>query len=189
MYSGAANYSVLSAEGGSIENATALLFGIVAILTLCIAWRERRGIWWLFAFFMVTATCRELDLHKAFTQDSVLKLKFYTRSDAPMVEKIGGGIFVLILVGAIIRLLMHVKQWILDLIKLKPMQMAALLGIGIMGVAKTLDAMVRLFPFLLDFHAQNRAALGLIEETFELTSAAMFLCVCLLWFKTNRPLR
>ena len=189
MYFTAADFLVWNAESGPIENATALLFGIVSVLAVGIAFREQRKIWWLFAFFMVTATCRELDLHKAFTQDSVLKMNFYTKSDAPIIEKMGGGLFVAILMTAIIQLLMYAKQWVLDVLKFKPMPLAAFLAIGMLGFAKTLDAMARLFPISADFHDQYRAAIGLVEETFELSSAAMFLCVCLLWFRTNRLLR
>lgn len=183
------DHAIWSAESGPIENATAWLFAAVSVLVIGIAGFEKRRIWWVFAFFMVVATFRELDLHKAFTQDSVLKLKFYTRSDAPMVEKLGGGVFVATLVAVIILLLMHAKQWVLDLFKLKPMAMASFIGIGMMGAAKTLDAMARLFPVSAEFHAQNRAALGLVEETLELSSATMFLCVCFVWFlsRTNRP--
>jgi hypothetical protein len=178
--------SALATEDAMIESFTAFGFGVVALLAGFIWIKARREIWALFTFFMGLACFRELDLHKAFTSDSFLKLRFYSGDIAPLHEKIVGACAILLIIFCAYRLSKYAVTWIKDIIAFKPQSCAIFLGMGTLGFAKKLDALSRLFPSLSDFHGQNRPFLGLIEESAELASVAFFLCACLLWFKTNR---
>lgn len=175
----------MSLEAGFIEGVTAASFGLLAVLAFVRATEKRSELAWLFVFFMVLACARELDLHKAFTEDSVLKLNFYFKSDAPLLEKIGGGFFVLLLVYGGVRLLTYAPQWARDVWALKADALAIFLAMGVLGTAKTLDAFARLFPFLTDFYQENRSFFSLTEESFELASVFLFGYVCFSYFKSR----
>ena len=179
---------LLASEGGIIEMLTAIGFCVVAFVAAIIAWKEKRQIWGLFAFFMALAAARELDLHKAFTSDSVLKSNFYLKSNAPWFEKAGGAMSILVLIYAVIRLLPYAKRWVLNLWALQPAALSIFLAMGILATAKMLDAFGRLFPFLTDMYANNRPLFGLIEETLELTCVAFFLFVCIHYFMNRKKL-
>lgn len=185
--------ALLSREGGVIEIPTAMLFGMTALAALWISMREKphgqAGIWQMFAFFMAAACFRELDLHKTFTTDSIFKSKFYVRRDVPVAEKIIGFTVICGLVYAAIRLLLLVKLWIKGVWNMRPVPMGVFFALGLLVVAKSLDAMARLFPFLAEFHAQNRPFLGLIEESFELAASGIFFGICVVWIKTSQHRR
>lgn len=181
-----ATISMLGTEYGVIENLTAGMFGLVAIVAFVILCERKSEIWALFTGFMTLAMLREMDAHKAFTMDSVLKIKFYVRDDVPMNEKIMGAIFVFLLVLMVIRLARYALPWVKNIIKFQHVALSVFMGLGILVFAKTLDAMKRIIPPLADFHDTNAHALGLFEETFELVGAMMFLLVCLLSLKAHR---
>jgi len=179
-------YIKLSSEGSIIEILTAFGFGLVSFVAGFIAWKEKKQIWLLFAFFMMLATARELDLHKAFTSDSVLKSNFYLKSNAPWFEKASGAIFILILIYAVIRLLPYTKQWLLNVWALQSNALSIFLAMGILTTAKTLDALDRLFPFLTNIYTDHVPLLRLVEETLELTCVAFFLYVCIHYFVNGK---
>jgi len=179
-------YTNLTREHGPIEMLTAIGFALTACTAAIIAWKEKTQIWSLFAAFMAFAAARELDLHKAFTSDSILKSKFYLKSDAPWFEKTGGALFILLLIYCVIRLLPYTKQWVQNLLKFQSNALSIFLAMGILAAAKMLDSFARLFPFIADIHTNNRALFGLVEETFECTCIAFFAFVCLNYFVNRR---
>ena len=72
------------------------------------------------------------------------------------------------------------------MIAFREQALAVFLAMGILAFAKMLDAFARLFPFMADFHTDNRPLFGLIEESFELTSVLFFAYVCAFYFIQQR---
>ena len=181
------NIRLLGAENGAIENATAAGFALVAAIAFIVALKTRAEAWGLFSFFMALACLREMDMHRAFTSDSFLKLRFYSGDVAPMGEKVAGSLVIVLIAACAYRLIRyHFKGWIADVLKFEETALAVFLAVGSLGFAKILDSLKRLAPSLKEFHQENSYSMSLVEETFELAAVCMFLCVCLLWFKTNR---
>jgi hypothetical protein len=172
-------YQLWAQEYGPVETLAASLFGVTALGAFIIAIKYKKQPWWLLTYFMAFATMRELDWHKAFTSDSILKSNFYKNADIPAVEKIGGALFILTLVIAAILLLRHTKQWIQHLFKFNETALAIFMALGFIGVAKTLDGIARKFPFMADFAIENRAVFQFIEEVFECAGGVFFLYIVL----------
>ncbi|MBA3591908.1 hypothetical protein [Methylibium sp.] len=90
----------LTAEGGLVERPTELLyFALAAVMW----WWRRPGDdllgWAALCIVFVAFGAREMDLHKAWTGGSMLKLSFYLR-EAPLVQKLVSGAVVLIVAAA-----------------------------------------------------------------------------------------
>lgn len=176
-----------SNEGGFVETATAFLFGMAGLLGFAFWIKGRKKSDFIFASLMILAAMRELDLHREWTTDSILKSRFYISPETPLFEKIIGGVVILFLIYAVFFLVKQLPSWIKKLWGFHPQSWAILLGLGMLVSGKIIDSMARILPFLSEFHADNRDFLGLAEESFELTGALFFLIFCLLNIKSNRP--
>ena len=188
IYFSPEEWNNLAFEGGAIETTTEITFALVALLAFVLLFKMRDKIWLYFAILMVAASMREMDLHKAWTTDSIFKSRFYSGDAAPFYEKMFGLLVILALVFCLIQFIRHIPAWISNVMKFQPIALSVLMGLGTLGLGKTLDSMARILPFLADFHAQNRALLRLFEESLEMTSSFFFLLTCLLalFFKTKQ---
>lgn len=124
---------------------------------------------------MALASMREMDLHKEWTTDSILKSRFYLDSNTPDIEKLIGGLVILFLVYAVWQLIKRVPQFVASIWCFVPTAWAIGMGLGLLVVAKGIDSMKRILPFMVEFHTENRAFLGVIEESFEMTGALFFM--------------
>lgn len=165
----------MGAEDGPIETFHAYIFMAASALGLITAWIKRSRLWGVFTFLMAAATAREFDMHKEFTTDSILKIRFYTGDAAPMIEKIGGAVFV---IGLLFSAIYLISRLFKDRHRLSlnnfPLVMS-LCGFGALGFAKMLDSFARLFPGLIEFHHENGGLFRMAEETIETTAATLFL--------------
>lgn len=87
-------------EEGPIET-----LSIVAWLVLAVQFARasfRPSIKWPMALLFVGFAAREADLHKAFTTTGMLKLTYYTRSAAPMGEKLIAGTVALLFIALLL---------------------------------------------------------------------------------------
>lgn len=178
----------LANEGSILETTTAIIFALTALLAFITLVKKQDKVWFCFGSLMVAATMRELDLHKAWTTDSIFKLRFYSGDAAPFYEKALGLLFVFILLLCLVQFIRHIPSWISNLMKFHPISLSIFLGLGTLGGGKTLDSMTRVLPFLADFHGQNRPLLRMLEEGLEMTSSFFFLLICLLalFFNTSQ---
>ena len=183
-----AEWLKLAYEGNIIETTTAIIFAVTSLLAFIALLKKQNKIWFYFGFLMLSATMRELDLHKAWTTDSIFKLRFYSGDAAPFYEKALGLLFIVVLIFCLVQFIRHIPSWISNLLKFHPIALSIFLGLGALGTGKTLDSMARILPFLADFHGQNRGILRMFEESLEMTSSFFFLLVCLLalFFKTSQ---
>ena len=180
---GEAQWGALASEEGIFERLTAITFGVVAVLAMIIFLKKRYNLWAYFSLLMALACMRELDLHKEWTTDSILKSNFYESPNAPLIEKIIGGAVILLLLFLAFQLIKRVPYWIESLWQFKATAWAVLFGLGSLTVAKCMDSMARWFPFLADFKTENGAFLGVMEEGLEMAGALFFLSIFLMALK------
>ena len=92
--------SVVVKEGGVIENATVILYGVlIALILLLRKMRWCRGNY-LSALILLVLLFRELDFDKAFTTMGIFKTSFYKSPSVPLLEKLEA--FVVIVLIAVI---------------------------------------------------------------------------------------
>ena len=172
-----------SSEGGTIEWLTAFIFGLVGVLALSIFYIKRNSLWLYFFLAMAFACMREMDLHKAWTTDSILKSNFYTDGTVPFVEKIIGGTVIFILLFTAFNLSKYIPYWVKSILHIKAKAWIIGFGLIFITIAKLIDSMARWLPILADFKADNSAFLGFTEENLEMAGAFLFLLVCLVGTK------
>jgi len=165
----------LTEEYGLIENISAFGFALAAIFTLILFVRGKEKLWACFSYLMTMAFMREMDLHKAWTTDSILKSRFYLDPQTPFWEKIFGGVIILSLILCAVYLLGHVKLFLSRLIRWDHFSLLIAAGIGTIVASKTLDSFIRLFPLWQDFHHDHDLILRVAEESFDVVAAIFFL--------------
>ncbi len=173
----------IASEQGAFEMLSAILFGIAAFLGLVVFIKTQSKMDFIFMMLMGLACARELDLHKEWTTQSILKSRFYIDPNTPALEKIIGVIVILFLVYSAWQLIKRVPQFIASVWHFVPTAWAIGLGLGMITIAKLLDSMKRVLPFMAEFHTDNRAFLGVIEESMELSGAIFFLIYVMMRLK------
>ncbi len=164
--------NALTKEDGWIEVATVVVYG-VALLSLLSCCRFEPAFFAQSAFVVGLLAARELDLHKAFTTDSVLTTRFFFRDHVPVPEKVIAG---LVVVALLIVVLHYLRNWrrLRDGLKARtPAALSAALAILLLPAAKFLDAFGRLlrgFGIEITF---NIDAVGIVEESLELAIPAV----------------
>ena len=175
-----------SQEGAFLENLTAFKFLGASVLGALIVYKTKIQGWTLFAIFMAFAFARELDWHKAFTSDSILKIKFYTNPEYALPEKVIGFSFVLLLITSTLLLFKYIPRWIKEMKELNIFAIGIFLGLGSIVAGKMLDAKSRLIPQMADFFERHDAELRFFEESMELLGAAVFLIIAIIKLKQIR---
>ena len=164
----------LTSEHGLVELPTAIMFGIAAFFGAFQTIRTTGKMDVIFMVLMAMGGAREMDWHKEWTTDSILKSRFYLDANTPVIEKIIGAIIIIFLVYAAWQLLKRIPQFIAAIWHFSAKAWSIAMGLGMLVMAKTLDSMARLFPFMAEFHGEHRAFLGVVEETMELSGAVFF---------------
>lgn len=162
----------LTRETGWIEVATAVLY-LAAALTLLASWPSDRRFFLHSAFIVALLGARELDLHKAFTSDSVLSTRFFFRDQAGLQEKVIAGLVLLVLVVIVLRYLRYWRRLRDGLTLRSPAAISAALAIILLPATKSLDAFGRVakgFGFEITFDIN---VVGIVEESVELAIPAV----------------
>lgn len=176
-------WAILVQEHGVIELSAAIAFAVAAFFGLVQFIKTNTKMDFIFMTLMALAGAREMDWHKEWTTDSILKSRFYIDENTPAFEKIIGAIVILFLVYAAWQLLKRVPYFITNVWHFVPTAWAIGLGLGMLTMAKSLDSMARIMPFMAEFHADNRAFLSVIEETMELSGAIFFVMLAFMRVK------
>lgn len=174
----------ISMEGGLLEVLSAGLFAVAGVFALIRFVRLRTQLSGTFAALLLLASAREMDLHKAFTSDSMLKSRFYSSAETPFFEKIIGALVIALLLYCVWTLLRQIPDFIRRLMRFCPYAISVFLGLGVITTAKMLDSLARILPFAAGFKEQHSAYLGLIEESFEMAGAVIFFMLALALLKT-----
>lgn len=173
----------LPQEDGVIEMSTAVCFFIVAFLGFIQFLKTNAKMDFIFFALMALAGAREMDWHKEWTSQSILKSRFYTDPATPELEKLIGGIVILFLLYAAFQLVKRIPLFISNLWAFSSKAWGIAMGLGSLTVAKGMDSLARLAPSLEEFKNDNYAFMALIEESLELAGALFFLSVIIMMMK------
>lgn len=182
-YLSPSQWIAISAENQLIEDGTAVAFVIAALLAFVVFIKKRVAIWIYFSALMVLAAMREMDLHKAWTSDSILKSNFYLDEGAGLIERICGVLVILLLLFLAYQMIRRVPAWVAAVWNFQASAWAIGIGLGSLAVAKSMDSMARWFPFMADFKINNGPFLGLMEESLEMVGATFFILVAVMAIK------
>ena len=162
-------------EGGPIESLSAIGYFICVIL-LFFTGKEYRGCLYTI-FILFVFGLRELDFHARFTTISLSKIKFYVSPDVPVMEKVIGATFILLLLYSIIRLVkIHFGDFIIAIKQMEPHSIGVFFGILFLFFAKTLDGFARKFASIgVTIGSEASQITTAIEEVLELGIPLMFI--------------
>jgi len=165
-----ARIKVLYSEGQLIENTTVLLYG--AALALLLGWSAgERELRLLIALVVSLCAFRELDLHKAYTSESLFKISYYIRGDDPIMGRIVAGIIFIAILALLFRTLIYCRNLLKGIGAGQPFAYSALTAILLLPISKVFDSSPRMIHKHLGFDLPADVRLGLLvtEETLEFT--------------------
>ena len=134
--------NALTKEDGWIEVTTAALY-LAAVVALLASWRLDARFFAHSAFIVGLLGARELDLHKAFTTDSVLTTRFFFRDHVGLQEKLVAGAVVLVLAVIVLAYLRYWRRLRDGLVRRSPAAVSVALMIVMLPGTKFLDAFGR----------------------------------------------
>jgi hypothetical protein len=161
-------------EGETVENLTLAAY-LVAIALLILwshaTWQLRIYTALVLAFFAL----REMELPKAFTSDSIMKLSYYARGEDPILARVLAGAVMLVILAVLIRYLWFGRPLLAALLARRPFADSALIAVALVPGSKVLDSILGLMAKHLGHQPTDneRLWLGLFEETLELAIPLM----------------
>lgn len=179
--------SMLS-ESGPIEIVAAVSYLLVlAYVFKKFTWDyAKKYHYFLMILFMFTL--RELDFDKRFTEIGILKSKFLVSDQVPILQKVIGGLVLLILIYAVARTLYHHFMPLLkSVLKPEAYMVGIYLGIGCVVASKTLDGLERKLHGV-GFEISNwfTQHASHIEEVLEMFIAVFFFIAFKLYAQTPK---
>lgn len=174
---------ILLREGGIVELAS--VWGYV----LCVLYIAHKGgkhyiaKYHYIVLLIIFCMLRELDFDKRLTTMGILKSKFLVSPDVPLIEKLIGAAFILLIVYCVVMtIVLHAKKFFADL-KTCSSDIFGLMAIGFLLVtSKLLDGAERKMKTIgveVGFHASHYATL--VEEILELGIPIVIL-ICLKYY-------
>lgn len=162
----------ITTEGGLVERPTELLYFALA----AVMWWWRRPDddllgWAALCIVFVAFGAREMDLHKAWTGGSMLKLSFYLR-EAPLVQKLVSGAAVLIVAAAGVSVIRrHARGVWQGLRRRETVATTVAIFLITMVVSKVFDRSINILveDFGIVTPAATGALVGAVEEILELS--------------------
>lgn len=166
-----------TSEEGLFEQASWVLYFVVAAVCLFLI-REDPRLYATSAVVVLAMGARELDLHRRFTTDSMLKSRYYLKVQAPLIEKLIAGAIVLALTAVVLYMLVRYLPLLLR--RLRERSAAAITlatSFGVLVLTKIADRLPDLMRH--DFGAVAPAWLlhlqAVFEEPLESTIPLLFL--------------
>lgn len=159
-------------EGGFVESATALMWFLAAIFI--VAYRQsRRGI--ALAFLPLFCGMRELDLHREWTTDSVLKLRYWTGDAAPFGEKIIAATILAVLATIMIyAIAAHYRHFRTEMKNYSPFAIAVISAVAYLALTKFFfNGFDRKFGEYLQVDGGEMLRILIGEEVMELAASLL----------------
>lgn len=167
-----ARVMALVAEGSFIERPTELLY--FALAALMWFWRQPEdGVleWAALSLLFVAFGAREMDLHRAWTHDSMLKVSFYLR-EAPLLHKLVSGAVLLAVVAAALFLMRRCARRIWQGLRRREV-LASTVAIFLvtMVVSKVFDRAINILAddYAISTSLTIKALVSVVEELLELS--------------------
>lgn len=164
-----AKAKLVYSEGQLVENATVLLYGLA--LALLLGWSKgERELRLLIALVVSLCAFRELDLHKAYTSESLLKISYYIKGDDPILGRIVAGIVLIAILALLFRTLVYCRNLWAELRAGRPYAFSALTAILMLPISKVFDSSPRMIHKHLGIALDKELRQGLLltEESLEL---------------------
>lgn len=182
-----AKAKLLYSEGQLIENATVLLYGVA--LALLLGWSKgERELRLLIALVVSLCAFRELDLHKAYTSESLLKISYYIKGDDPILGRIVAGIVLIAILALLFRMLVYCRNLWAELRAGRPYAFSALTAILMLPISKAFDSSPRMIHKHLGISLDRELRHGLLltEESLEL-AVPLLIILSIAQFNTPPP--
>lgn len=175
-------------EAGLIESASAIGYFLCAAMILYkgrISYLKKHYYFFVLIFFFML---RELDFDKKFTAMGIFKLRFYSTPGVPMMEKIAGGMVILLLLYVVFKI---VKNHSLDFVGGLKNNSVVSIGIFIVGtllvVSKSLDGLARkLHGFGVEISNYASTQASTLEEVLELGIPMILIFTINEYFKRSK---
>lgn len=160
----------LSQENQLIENVTVVLYGL-AILWLALGGNGDRHFRYQSAFLLAVMAARELSFQKAFTTESMTRMSYWIRSEAPLSEKLVAGAVALSVIYLVLRYFSshHRRLW-QGLREGRCHAVSIMVAVMLVPISKTLDSASRILrdKFGMPVPDDIGTIMGLFEEMLEL---------------------
>lgn len=172
----------VTSEGGSVETASALLWGYAALLLIWLAPGTALGRGWHFVLLFLLFAARELDMDKAYLSEGILKARLYT-GDAPLGEKLIGLLVIALILSVVTRLVReNLGDWWRALRQGSTWALAAGGSFVLVVLSKTIDGAGRkLAPLGIELSDRLDSGLGIAEEWMELGFVLLAILAICLW--------
>ncbi len=183
-----ANRDLWLKEDGIIESASAFGYFLCSAIIIYKGklsyLKKYHYVFILIVFFML----REMDLDKKFTTMGIFKSRFYFTPTVPVMEKIVGGIVILLLFYAVFKIIkIHVKDFIVGL-KSHSVVAASIFTVGaLLVISKSLDGLARkLLGLGIEISSYASAQASTLEEVLELGIPIILILTFNAYFKHEK---
>jgi hypothetical protein len=171
-------------EFGLIENAQ---IGLIAVLIIYLVLYMRptdANMGWMMVVLAGLLLFREMDAHKLYAGESIWKLTFYTRFDAPVMVKILAGLFTLSAIGILITIFIRqARPFLTGLWQGRAVAWVTGSALGGIVLSKLADSFHRTLSFI-DLPADYDRWRVVYEESMELTAYVLLLmAVIVAWHR------
>lgn len=166
-----------TSEEGLFEQASWVVYFVVAATCLFLV-RDDARLYGTSAVVVLAMGARELDLHRRFTTDSMLKSRYYLKVQAPLIEKLLAGAVVLALTAVVLYMLVRYLPLLLRRLRERsPAAITLATSFGVLVLTKIADRLPDVMRH--DFGAVVPAWLlhlqAVFEEPLESTLPLLFL--------------
>ena len=175
-------------EDGLIEKTSALLFAATSVIMAYNFFMKKTLLRFTGFILFTLAFMREMDWHKKWTTDSILKSRFYSSDSTPLIEKIIGIAVIILLIFCVTILFKHSVLWLKKLWNKDALSWTVFFGLGSIITGKLIDSMARLLPFTDALKKENEIGFLVMEESLELVGAFCFFALSIfIWQKVLTP--
>lgn len=172
----------LTEEGGVFESVSPILWvALAALCAMLLGFRSRYGFGTTFLCLIFAA--REMDLHKAFTADSIFKNSFY-RMDVSILDKAMGGTVAIMCVSTLLWLLIAVIYYIyIESAWRRGWGRLTIIAVCFILFTKVMDRIGAILSVDYDYHLNQQTAMvfHMHEEGFEMLLPILFAIALITW--------
>lgn len=176
---------LIFSEGRLVENATVVVYALAIIVALAVK-HPHLAMRCHTALILAIMAARELDMHKSFTTESMIKISYYSKPLDPVYIRVISACVVLTLLAFLLVYLKHLKGFFMDLWRGRAYAVTMAAVLVILPVSKTFDSSPRMAKKFLaiDFPEELRLWLFLSEESLEFLMPVLILLAVVQFSRT-----
>ena len=177
-----AQFVPLFSETGFFEKFS-IISWLIAALVVIVKVSPLRRIHFAVATLFVLCAMREADWHKKFTAEGIFKLKYYTKSMAPLAEKIPAACVLLLFIGLVIYALICGYRYLRTAENRRSEGLwIMVLGVGLFFFGKILDRCTSVLAesFEIMLSPNTKRYIAAYEEGLEMITPLVF-AIAFLW--------